>query len=58
MLNYTKDDIKLVYIDSYKRYYYLLLVDFIVDYEKQVFITGIKTNMQCSICHILLKKKS
>ena len=28
-----------------------------VDYKEQVFITGIKANMPCSICHILPKKK-
>ena len=47
-----KDDIKLVYLDGYKRYCYLILAGLMVDYEEQVFIIGIKANMQCSICHI------
>ncbi len=28
-----------------------------VDYEEQVFITGIKANMQCSICHVPPKER-
>ena len=28
-----------------------------VDYEEQVFITGDKANMQCSICHVPTKKR-
>lgn len=27
-----------------------------VDYKKQILITGIKINIQCSICHFIQKK--
>ena len=52
-----KDDIELVFVDSYKRRCYLVLVGLMVDYKEQVFITGINANMQCSICHILSKER-
>ena len=57
LLEYLKDDIELVYADSYKRHCYPILASFMVDYKKQVFIIGIKVNMQCLICHISLKEK-
>ena len=40
-----KDDIELMYPDGYKIGYYSILVGFVIDYEEQVLITGIKTNM-------------
>ena len=52
-----KDDIELVCVDGYKRRCYLLLAGLIMNYVEQVFITGIKANMECFICHVLLKKK-
>ena len=52
-----KNGIKLVCTDNYKRRCYFILIDFMVDYKKQVFIINIKANMQCLICHILPKKK-
>ena len=52
-----KKGIELVYTNNYKRRCYLVLAGFMVDYEEQVLITGIKTNMQYLICHILPKKK-
>ena len=52
-----KDGIKLVLADSYKRRCYLVLAGLIVDYEKQVFITSIKANIECSICHIPPKER-
>lgn len=52
-----KDGIKLVYIDGYKRCCYFILVDFIVNYEEQVFIIDIKINIHCVICYILLKER-
>lgn len=42
---YYKDVIELIYKDGYKKYCYLVLIDLIVDYKKQVFIIGIKINM-------------
>ena len=52
-----KDGIELVCADGYKKRCYPVLVGFIVDYEEQVVITGIKINMQCSIYHILSKER-
>lgn len=46
-----KDSNELAYADGYKKHCYLILVGFIVDYEKQIFIIGIQTNMQCSISY-------
>lgn len=42
LLKYIKDNIKLIYTNSYKRDYYSILIDIMVDYKKQVLITGIK----------------
>ena len=39
----------LMYINSYKKYYYLILAGFMVDYKEQVFITDIKTTEQIYI---------
>ena len=46
-----------MYADGYKRRYYPILAGFMVDYEEQVHITGIKANMEFSIYHVLPKKK-
>ncbi len=46
-----------MYVDGYKKRCYPVLVGLIVDYEEQVLITGIKANMQCSICQCSIKKK-
>lgn len=45
LLEYYKDNIKLVYVDDYKKRSYPILVSPIVDYKEEVFIIGIKTNM-------------
>lgn len=52
-----KDNIELVYANNHKKRYYPPLANLMVDYKEQVLIISIKTNIQCSICHILLKKK-
>ena len=52
-----KDGIKLVCADGYKRRYYPILASLMVDYKEQVLITGIKVNIQCSICHVLPKER-
>ena len=52
-----KDGIKLICADGYKRCCYPILVGLMVDYEEQGLITGIKANMQCSICHIPPKRR-
>ena len=52
-----KNVIELVCAEGYKKPYYSVTAGLMVDYKEQVFITGIKTNIQCSICHVYLKKK-
>ena len=52
-----KDGIELVYVDGYKRRCYPVLAALMVDYKQQVLIIDIKANMQCSICHVLPKKR-
>ena len=42
----------MIYVDGLKRCYYPILAGVIVDYKEQVFITEIKANVQCSICHV------
>lgn len=46
----------MIYINDYKKRYYLILVGLIIDYKEQVLITGIKSNIKCLICHIQQKK--
>ena len=50
-----KYSIELMYTNSCKKHCYPILASFMIDYKKQVLITGIKTNIQCYICHILPK---
>lgn len=53
----NKESIKLVCAYGYKRPCYLVLVNVMVYYKEQVLITGIKVNMQCSICHVRPKER-
>lgn len=53
-----KYGIELIYTNGYKYYCYLILACFIVDYKEQVFIIGIKANMQYLICDIPAKKRN
>ena len=57
MLEYTKESIELVYADGYKKRRYPQLIGLMVNYEEQIFITGIKTNMQCLIFYVVPKEK-
>lgn len=57
LFKYLKDDIELVYINSYKRSYYPILADFIINYNEQVIIIDIKANMKYLICYILSKER-
>lgn len=41
-----QNDIKLVYVDSYKKFCYFILVDFMVNYKGQILIINIKANMK------------
>ena len=45
LLENSKDDIELVYKNSYKKHCYFLLICLMVDYEKPVVIIDIKANM-------------
>ncbi len=53
---YYDDDIEMIYGDGLKRHCYPILAGVIFDYKVQVLITRIKTNVQCSVCHILLQE--
>lgn len=44
-----KNNIKLIYINSYKKCYYLIFTGFIINYKRKNFIINMKTNMQYSI---------
>ena len=57
LLETYKEGIEIRCVDDFKRRCYLVLTVLMVDYEEQVLITGVKANMQCSICHFLPKKK-
>ena len=37
LFEYIKNNIKLIYTNSYKKYYYFILANLIIDYEKPVF---------------------
>ena len=43
--------------DSLKCHCYLIFAGIIIDYKEQVFITGIKANLQYSVCHIFLQEQ-
>ena len=47
----------MIYENGLKRHCYLILVNVIIDYEKQVLITEIKDNMQYSACYIFLQEQ-
>ena len=52
-----KDGIELMCADGYKRCSHPVLASLMIDYKELVFIKGIKANIECSICHILSKKR-
>ena len=45
LLEYLKDNIKLIDVNGYKRRCYPVLADFIVNYKEKVLITGIKAKI-------------
>lgn len=45
LLNYSKDNIELVCAESYKKRFYSVSAGLMVDYEEQVIIIVIKTNI-------------
>ena len=40
--------------NNFKHCYYPIVIDIIIDYKEQVFITGIKANVQYFVYHIFL----
>ena len=48
----------MVYANDYIKHCYPIQANLMLDYKEQVLITGIKSNMQCSIYNVLPKKKS
>ena len=57
LLETYKEGIEIRCANGFKQYYYPVLDGLMVDYEEQVFIIGVKANMQCFICHVPLKKR-
>ena len=57
LLETYKEGIEIRYADGFKRRCYPVLAGLMVDYEEQVLITGVKANMQCSICHVPPKER-
>ena len=57
LLKIYKEGIEIQCVDSFKQRCYPVFAGLIVDYKEQVLITGIKANMQCSICHVIPKKR-
>jgi hypothetical protein len=43
--------------DGYNHQCYLIVTRFIIDYEEQVLITGIKKAQHCSICTVPLHER-
>ena len=52
-----KEGIEIRCANGFKRRCYPVLAGLMVDYEEQVLITGVKANMQCSICHVPPKER-
>lgn len=57
LLEICKDGIEIRYAHDFKQHCYPILASLMIDYKEQVLIIGIKTNIQCSIYYILLKKR-
>ena len=57
LLETYKEGIEIRCADGFKQRCYPILAGLMVDYEEQVLITGVKANMQCSICHVPLKER-
>lgn len=47
----------MICVDSLKSYYYPILMGLLIDYKKTVLITGIKANVQYSVCHVSQQKQ-
>jgi len=47
-----RNDISVLCMNNKIRQCYSIIVEFMMNYEKQVLITDIKMNQQCSICQV------
>ena len=47
-----RNDISVLCADNKIRQCYSIIIEFMMNYEKQVLITDIKMNQQCSICQV------
>ena len=56
LLEIYKEGIKIRYANSFKQRCYPIFSSLMVGYKEQILITDIKANMQCFICHLLLKE--
>ena len=56
LLEIYKEGIEIRYANGFKQRCYSVLAGLMVDYKEQVLITGVKANMQCSICYVPPKK--
>ena len=52
-----KEGIEIRCANGSKQHCYPVFAGLMVDYEEQVLITGVKANMQCSICHVPPKER-
>ena len=57
LLETYKKDIEIRSTDAFKQRCYPVLAGLMIDYKEQVFITGVKVNMQCSICNVSPKER-
>ena len=54
---YYDNNIEMICADGLKRHCYTILTGVKIYYKKQVFKTGVKTNIQYSVCHVFLQKQ-
>ncbi len=47
----------MICIDGLKCHCYIILTGVMIDYEEQVLITGIKANIQYSVCYVSLQEE-
>jgi hypothetical protein len=53
----VKDELNIVCADSQSRQCHPVIADFMIDYEEQILITGVKMNQQCTICQVSSQKQ-
>ena len=57
LLEIYKEGIEIRCANGFKQRCYSVFAGLMVDYKEQVLITGVKANMQCSLCHVPPKKR-